>query len=104
MHDWCLVRDDWLNEWSIVPGIRGAWSYRASGLDFGQAPIWASVSSSINRAFVHIHLFIQSQPSLVNVTVLWCVPGILTLIRISAVLKELEGVTGMGGNNRSVKG
>lgn len=60
MRDRSLVRDDWLSEWSIGPGIRGAWSSRASGLDFSQAAIWASVSSSINRAFAHIHSFTHS--------------------------------------------
>lgn len=31
VYDWCLINDGCMNEWPIVPGIRGAWSYRASG-------------------------------------------------------------------------
>lgn len=58
VYDGCFISDGWMDEWSIVPAIRRAWSYRASGLYFSNVttPRWASVSSSTNRVFV----FIQS--------------------------------------------
>lgn len=50
---WMLHSDGWMNELSIVPAIRRAWSHTASGLSFSQ--VTASVFSSINRVFVFIY-------------------------------------------------
>lgn len=91
MSDWCLVSDGWMNERSIVPAIRRAWSYGASGLY--QPGHCLGLSYLFYKQGFCVHSFIHSQSSLVNVPELWYVLGIQTLIRVSAALEKLRGVT-----------